>query len=108
MRFTRNVSGLERLYSNMSYKRKNPKYYMDNIGPRREQSEDTKIRKDIYRIIIEMLNNNKGTIEIEIYLRELYPNYAEYIPKVVNDQYIKFNASKKKNKEDDGRSGEER
>ena len=32
-----------------------------------------------------MMEENKGSIEIEIYLRNKYPSYSTYIPKIISD-----------------------
>jgi len=87
MRDTRNINGILRLKNNRVYTPMIARYC--STAPHREQSEDTKIRRNIYRIIIEMIQQNKSNVEIEIYLRNLYPDYAEYIPKVINDQFAK-------------------
>jgi len=95
MRFVNDENGLSRIRNNQKYKPKPISYYCDRKPKIKVESEDTKIRKDIYKNIIELMANNKSNIEIEIYLRNMYPDYAEYIAKVVNDQFVKRNLNKK-------------
>lgn len=107
MRFISNASGVERLRKNLNYK---PKEYRKKIyvpyGDKKE-SEDTTIRKDIYVTIINMMKENKSDIEIEIYLKNKYPDYAEIIPKFIRDQFSK-RASNKKEKLEIKETGNER
>ena len=99
MRYYRDVSGIERIRTKESHR---PKTWRGYEPIKREDSEDTRIRKDIYRIIMEMMRNSKNTIETEIYLRGLYPNYADFIPKVVNDIYKKYKKIEDKEIKNDG------
>lgn len=93
MRFTRNLSGLKRIRTNGAYKRN-----IEYISPKKEEtSNDTIARWVINSKIIEMLEQNKGDIEIEIYLREKYPNYAEYIPKMIVHHSSKLRAKTTEN-----------
>ncbi len=109
MRCTRDITGLNRLTSNRVYSRRpNDHYY--NYGPlpkKTEESEDTKIRKDINTTIIEMIKEGKNDIQIELHLKNLYPNYSEYILKMISHQFSKMNASKAANSKDD-KTGEGR
>jgi len=87
MGYTRDINGLLRMKTKYTPKAK--KAYFPPLKVNKEESEDTRIRKDIHRIIIKKIGENKSNIEIEIYIRSMYPDYAEYIAKMVNDQFTK-------------------
>ena len=95
MRFTRNLNGngISRLRKNHTYKYK-PEYIPP---PKPEPSNDTLSRMAINKKIIEMLEENKNDIEIELYLREIYPGYVEYIPKMIRHHMSKINEKRSKN-----------
>ena len=110
MRYTRSVSGLTRL-SDYRKKHRNREYdngwyYAGKPAPK-EQSEDTKIRMDINTTIRNMMFEGKNDVQIEIYLTDLYPNYSEYILKMISHQFSKNNTSKSVESKD-GKNGEAR
>ena len=100
-------SGVERLRKNTTYKRKKSTYKGLVPYKKPEPSEDTVIRKDINKIIMDMINQNKGDIEIEVYIRNKYPNYADYIPKMISHHSNKLRKIQVK-KAENIKSGDER
>jgi len=95
MRFTNNeICGIERLRKNETYRpqKSRKKIHIPYI---KVESDDTKIRRDIYATIISMIKEKKSDIEIEIFLRNKYPDYAEVIPKFISDQFAKYSSNKK-------------
>ena len=89
MKYTRELNGVERLKNARNYS-PGSKCYKERKFKKREESEDTRIRKDINKTIMDMLDQNKCDIEIEIYLRNIYPNYAEYIAKMISNRISKL------------------
>ena len=105
MRFTRDVKGLARIKTQYAKTLKKP--FFASFPKNNEESEDTKVRKNIHKIILEKIGEEKSNIEIEIYLRNMYPDYAEYIAKMINDQFIKMGLNKKE-EVSDKETGDER
>ena len=62
-------------------------------------SEDTIIRREINYMIRCMEMQNKSSIEIKLILSEKYPNYSEYIIKMINQYFGKPNKTKTSNVE---------
>ena len=106
MRFIKKSSGLNRIKNNRSSYTAGFRsdYY---VSTKREESEDTKIRKDIYTILNNMARENKSSIEIKYALTDKYPNYEEYIIKMINQYFGKIN-SNKKSKTSNEEKGDER
>ena len=65
----------------------------------KNESEDTRTRKDINGIIRGMAEQKKSSIEIKLILSEKYPNYEEYIIKMINQYFGKPNKTKNSNVE---------
>ena len=107
MRFIRDVSGLSRIST--KYAHKPNRRRGGNVSPKYEKvvSEDTRIRKDINAIIFQQVDAGKCDIEIEIYLTEKYPSYAEYIRKMIVNYITKVNLKKAKEQKNI-ESGDER
>ena len=102
----RNISSLERLTKSRNIPSASD-YFFNTKKPARQESEDTKARKDINETVIKMIKEGKNDIQIELYLKDLYPNYSEYILKMISHQFSKINASKSENSKDD-KTGEGR
>ena len=109
MRYTIIIDGLNRLGN---YRRKNANRFEDrgwyyDEKKENEQSSDTKIRIDINSSVISMIKEGKGRVQIEVILTEKYPDYSEYILKMINHQFSKFNKTTTEVSKDEN-SGEER
>lgn len=99
MRYTRNLTGLERIIQEGRKSRKKYKDYSWYYDNRRKtiESKDTKIRKDINLTIKSMIDAKKNDIQIEMYLTQLYPDYSEYIPKMISHHFSKLKEANIKN-----------
>ena len=104
MRYTKNITGLARLRKNEEYK---PKPISTYIPTTKEESKDTRIRKEINSIIDNMIQQNKSNMEIQIFLANEYPDYTEYIIKMIKHHFNKLN-QKKLTKDSNDKAGEER
>ena len=104
MRFVKDKSGIERTRTKYTQGDRVGKIrcgfntYQPHIN---KQSEDTIIRRDINKTIMDMIQEKKGRIEIEIYLTNKYPNYSEYILKMLSHRFDKQNSSKDKENDTD-------
>ena len=106
MRFTRNIDGLSRISDHEKryrHKYNDKGWYYDPLK-KSEPSEDTKTRKNINETIVKMIKEGKNDIQIEIYLKNMYPTYSEYILKMISHQFSKIKSSDSK----DGKNGEAR
>ena len=92
MRTDRRIPGLERIRNNTTSRIKGMWTNFD-IYDKREVSEDTTIRRNIYDIINNMAKENKSSIEIKTALTEKYPTYEEYIIKMINQYFGKLNSN---------------
>lgn len=93
MKSEKRVSGLERIRTNStSYRGGSCSDFYGYNQYKRAESEDTKIRRNIYAIINNMAQEEKTSIEIKAILTEKYPNYEEYIIKMINQYFGKLNS----------------
>ena len=89
----RDINGIRRLW-NTRVKTNISHLYVP--FKKEETSEDTIIRRDINKTIMDMIQEKKGRVEIEIYLTNKYPNYSEYILKMISHRFDKQNSNKDK------------
>jgi len=92
MRYVRNRKGLNRLKTNRQYTGGNMSNYNNISKAKKEESEDTKIRRDIHVILVRMAKDNKSSIEIKYCLTDKYPDYEEYIIKMINQLSSKMDS----------------
>lgn len=105
MRTDRRIPGLERIRNNTTSRIKGMWTNFD-IYDKREVSEDTKIRRDVYDTISTMGKEGKSSIEIKLILTEKYPTYEEYIIKMINQYFNKLNSTNNRKSSNTGRGDE--
>ena len=105
MRFIRDVNGIERIRTKATYK---PKRLRGYEPEKREMSEDTKIRREIYVKTVEMITKGEHPMKVEAVLRDIYPGYSTLIAQLVNDQFLKYNKKANKSAEIKCNDGDER